>query len=439
MPSSSRPKAAAGAESLPKPPRSPAAQGGLKGAERTPRWVATLRAAVKQQHGFGWSLREKAGKVQLTRRFEDGTRSSVTLDCSWSPEATAEVLSLLPEIRSRMDKQRLGLQEAYELLREPVEATAQRMDMAVVVARFQKHKLSDTGAVSSRTWAAMYAPVMRQVLESMAAKPVPRDGRTLLASLRDRCGGEPGSRGRKLRMQYTGQLLRYAVTELGAAERWLPPDDLTPFVGQASRDAERQGATPIKDAQLMRLLEGIPDPRWRLAVSLMACFGLRPVELNHARVNGDKLAVGYRKRTARGLSKPGDVIGLDPEGLDGESLRVLRLLESGLVGLPPLGLTDGDAAQSVRTYLSRRKVWQAIKAEVADQGGKLSAYSFRHGFALRAHQRYDLSPRVTAALMRHSLQTHHAHYSAWVDDEVVNVAVQRGIDRLRYLEASTYA
>jgi integrase len=417
--------------------RSIAVPGDRKGAERAQKWVLTLRAAIKQEHGFGWSVRDKGAKVQLTHRYEDGTRSSITLDCPWNPEAISEVLGLLPEIRSRMESQRLGLAEAYALLRGPDRSRAERLDWHLLVTRFQKHKVADTGAVKPRTWDAMYGPVMGQVLEAMAARPVPRDGRALLASLRDRCGGEPGSRGRQLRMQYTSQLLRYVVNELGAPERWLPPHDLKPFVGQATQDVARQGATPIKDPQLLRILQGIPDPRWRLAVGLMACFGLRPVELGYVRVNGDKLHVAYRKRTARGTTKPGDVVGLDPEGLQGESLRLLRLLESGLIELPPLGLTDGDVAQSVRTYLTRRQVWQSLKAEVSAQGGKLSAYSFRHGYALRGHELYELSPRVTAALMRHSLQTHHAHYGAWVDDEVVDASVQRGIQRLAKELAAT--
>ena len=409
--------------------KAPVVTGERKGAERAQRWVLTLREAIKQEHGFGWGIRDKGGKVQLTVRFGDGTRSSVTLNCPWNAAATSEVLGLLPEIRSRMESQRLGLKEAYDLLRGPTGSRQERMDWELLVARFQRHKVTDTGEVKQRTWEGMYAPVMRQVLEAMAARPVPRDGRGLLAALRDRCGGEPGSRGRQLRMQYASQLLRFAVAELGAAERWLPPPALTAFVGKP-QEADRQGATPIKDHQLLPLLEEIPDPRWRMAVSLMACFGLRPVELRYIRANGDKLSVAYRKRTARGTTKPGDVVGLDPEGLKGESVRMLRLLESGLVELPPLGLADGDAAQSVRGYLNRRKAWQSLKAQVADQGGRLSGYSFRHGFALRAHELYDLSPRVTAALMRHSLQTHHAHYGAWVDEEVVDASVQRGIDRL---------
>ena len=400
------------------------------------KWFEILRAAIKQQHGFGWSVRDKGGKVQLTRRFEDGTRSSITLDCPWNPEATSEVLGLLPEIRKRMDAQRLGLAEAYALLAAPTKGSTDRMDWAAAVARFERFKTTETGEVKAATFKRMYGPVMGHVLEAMATKPVPRDGRSVLATLRDHCGGEPGSRGRKLRMQYASQLLRYAVNELGAPQRWLPPDDLTPFIGKPTQAVERQSSTPLKDHQLVRLLEGIPDARWRLAVSLMACFGLRPVELAHCRANGDKLAVTYRKRTSRGITKPGDVIGLDPEGIEGESLRALRLLESGLVELPPLGTSDKDAGVSVRQYLERREVWRSLKAEVDAQGGKLTPYALRHGYALRAHQRYGLTPRVTATLMRHSLQTHCQHYGAWTDSAVVDEAVQAGINRLRLVEAS---
>jgi len=55
-------------------------------------WVTTLRASLKQEHGFGWGIREKQGKVQLTRRFEDLSRSSVTLDVSWDARCLSEVM-----------------------------------------------------------------------------------------------------------------------------------------------------------------------------------------------------------------------------------------------------------------------------------------------------------------------------------------------------------
>jgi len=82
-------------------------------------WVTTLRASLKQEHGFGWGIREKQGKVQLTRRFEDLSRSSVTLDVSWDARCLSEVMGLVSEIRQRMDNQGIGLREAYKLVRQP--------------------------------------------------------------------------------------------------------------------------------------------------------------------------------------------------------------------------------------------------------------------------------------------------------------------------------
>ena len=79
--------------------------------------VSSGRGAIKPQHGFGWSKREVAGRVRLTRRFEDGTGSAVVLDLPWNPDRTGSLLELLPEIRNRKEEQQLGTKGAYGLLR----------------------------------------------------------------------------------------------------------------------------------------------------------------------------------------------------------------------------------------------------------------------------------------------------------------------------------
>jgi hypothetical protein len=45
-----------------------------------------------------------------------------------------------------MDSQRLGLAEAYALLRGPDRSKADGLDWQLLVTRFQKHKVADTGA-----------------------------------------------------------------------------------------------------------------------------------------------------------------------------------------------------------------------------------------------------------------------------------------------------
>ena len=100
--------------------------------------------------------------------------------------------------------------------------------------------------------------------------------------------------------------------------RWLPPspDDLVDIKGRKAPNAVPEfnnagQAIPLKDEQFLALLESIPDPRWRLAVGLVGAFGLRPVELNYCRPDGDGLRIEYQKRNARGCSPKRTVEALD--------------------------------------------------------------------------------------------------------------------------------
>ena len=89
--------------------------------------------------------------------------------------------------------------------------------------------------------------------------------------------------------------------------------------------------------------------------------------------------------------------------------------KKGLNLLPPLGKEDntGDAC---RTYLSRRKVWEAIRKEVSIGNQELIAYSFRHRYAYYGHNRPKAdgsfrAPKQIAEAMGHTLDTHLLSYS----------------------------
>ena len=81
----------------------------------------------------------------------------------------------------------------------------------------------------------------------------------------------------------------------------------------------------------------------------------------------------------------------------------------------------GGVANADRRYLDRQSEWTPLK----DQS--LTCYGFRHGFALRAHQQYGLSVRVTAALMGHSTETHQRHYGSLADADTVDAAIAAGL------------
>jgi len=389
---------------------------------RTAQWILSLRTTVRDQHGEGWSLREIRGRTQITRRHSDGSRSATVVDIPWEPGQITRLLNTVAQMKLRMDEQRLTLVDAAELVvGSAVDALSpDAVDWPQVVGRFREHKLS-SGDLKERTWDRMYAPVMKQALAALEARPCPRTGTALLEALVSRHGGEPGSQGRKLRLQYTRQFLDFAVVRAGAPGQWQPSGEIADLVGK--RVVPKEDTTPLKDEDFLRLLSAISDGRWRLAVGLMGCFGLRPVELLHCEVEGSKLLVSYQKRTARGSTRPRLVRGLDPEGGDGLSADLLALLnERGDGGLPPLGK---GAGASIGQHLTRRvPLWDSLRKESPG----LVPYSLRHGYALRAHQ-LGIMPRAAAALLGHSLQTHSSHYGRWTDEATVDGAVDAALAR----------
>ena len=81
-------------------------------------------------------------------------------------------------------------------------------------------------------------------------------------------------------------------------------------------------------------------------------------------------------------------------------------------------------------YLMNRTLWKELRREYEAKGEKLVPYSCRHGYAHRAHVICDLPPKVVAAAMGHSVQTHLAAYSRWCGDDVVDDAFAKAEQRL---------
>lgn len=400
---------------------------------KTPAWVASMRAGLAGSNGEGWTVRDIRGRIQLSVRFEDGQRTSLVLDLPWAGTSHADLLNTASRLKALMLDKGLGLREAYGLIlgAEGTQAPAGGLNWPEVVRRFEEFKVG-SGAVKASNWHEMYQPVMNQVLKAFSATPRPVNSKVLLERLVASHGGAPGSRGRQLRVQYTAQLLRFAVDKCAADQRWQPPASLKLYVGIRSQG--KQLTTPIKDYQIVRLLDGIDNPKWRTAVGLVACFGLRGVELAFIHPRGELLHCGYRKRTERCPqgTKPRDIVGLDPEGLAGLSANLLaQLAERGNEALPDAVTCPERAGQALRQYLGRQQIWRSLVEETASTpspdgaGQTLVPYSLRHGYALRAHEVYGVSPRATAAMMGHSLKTHGDAYAAWSDTEMIDNVLLR--------------
>ena len=168
-----------------------------------------------------------------------------------------------------------------------------------------------------------------------------------------------------------------------------------------------------------------PDTRWRYAFQLMAAYGLRPEELQHLQIRQGRLWCMDEKVASRGKTRPRVLRTLPcDDWVDGWRLEERFPAQE----LPPM--QTGLGGGYVGHYLMNRPLWKELRREYEAKGEKLVPYSCRHGYAHRAHVICDLPPKVVAAAMGHSVQTHLSAYSRWCGDEVVDDAFAKAEQRL---------
>ena len=393
-----------------------------------PDWVRGLRNQLRSTVGTAYRVGEQRGKSKLDVRFADGSRSTTVLPLKWLPaqagaiQRTVESISQAIAAGSTL-KEAVALQVGEAIpAPAPVAAPDGSQLMAAWVA-FGQYKVQQTGQIKPETWSGVYGTTANHLAMACDAK----DADDLLRRVGQ--AWEPGARRRQITCQHIAAMLRWACgNKLLPADRWTPPSDLAPYVG--TRIATPSQATPLSDEQILALIEGLPNDaagkRWQYVFQLLATYGLRPVEVTYLQLKPDGLWCTYQKRSGGGTTKPRRLKPLHPEWE-----REWQLIERITAGeeMPPFG---GGVADAARRYLYRQSVWTPIKAKGC------TAYGFRHGFALRAHQQYGLSVRVASALMGHSTETHQRHYGSWADADTVDAALEAGL-RFRAMTNPTMA
>ncbi|QNI68521.1 hypothetical protein [Synechococcus sp. BMK-MC-1] len=295
-------------------------------------------------------------------------------------------------------------------------------DWEELIAAFREHKLI-SGEIKPSTWHRVYRHHMNHVLGVVAAVTPPQNAKQLLETLARIWADKPGGRTRQIQIQSTAALLRWAVAERRLGEDWEPPQDLAVFVGR-SRTAKAI-TTPLEVSHIQALVRAIPDVRWRFAFQLMAAYGLRPEELQHLQIHQGRLWCMYEKVASRGKTRPRVLRPLPcDDWADGWRLEERFPTQE----LPPM--QPGLGGGYVGHYLMNRPLWKELRREYEAKGEKLVPYSCRHGYAHRAHVICDLPPKVVAAAMGHSVQTHLAAYSRWCGDDVVDDAFAKAEQRL---------
>ena len=417
-------------------------------------WETVLRAGVSHslsQRGCrrGWSVANHRGltRLNISATAGAGKRRQLLLAIPWEAEQVDAIRDAVVRLYDAVQE---GRDIDAVLSQSQVTATTARRSRSAdpaqqdqpeptpevsgsagaaanwpaLVEAYKAHKIR-SGEIKPATWSRMYRPRMELLLKLLhpSAAVTPACASELFGGVADQWAAQPGCRTRQIQVQYTAALLRWLVQQGLVPECWQPPQDLSPFIGR-SRE-KKSVTTPMAVEHILAMVQAMPDERWRLAFQLIAAYGLRPEEIQHLQMRGGRLWCLYEKVAARGKTKPRP-LRLLPCDDWAEAWDLERRFDPGL--LPPM--RAGHGAQDITQYLRRRSLWQELRREYEAQGEKLVLYSCRHAYAHRAHVICDLPPKVVAAAMGHSVQTHLAAYSRWCGDDVVDDAFAKAEQRL---------
>ena len=227
--------------------------------EKSAKWITSLRENIRKECGDGWMVRGIGNghvqKVQLTVRYENGKRASIVLGpkaksdpdfIPWVGTSAGWILNISADISSTMNSQGKSLSEAYELVKQKKESAFYgKLDWEKLSVKFKLHKTSN-GNKSARVWNRNYRTTIDRTLIILTSEPQASNGYTVLKTLVERHGGEPGSASRRLRIQYAAEFLRFAFKN-GANKSCLPPEDLSYFIGEKTSINKQKDNTSKSD------------------------------------------------------------------------------------------------------------------------------------------------------------------------------------------------
>ena len=413
------------------------------------RWVQTLRDSVADA-GFadGWSVLNRNGKVQVQHSWLEpgGSRKKATamLPIAWERGCAAEVINALGTVSAGMSQGRT-LKDAVKVLTQRNEAADHGLDWDAAWEKFKRSKVG--GIVSEERGFERNDGARWKWVRMVMEERTPQNATQMLefatlSSKKDADGHwielGPGTSMRRRKVQTIHQFLSFCRDELGFEERWHPPMNTKRFIGVLPRAAvagkrqkNKKDAAP--EEALQPLMASFPETpagkSWRLAIGLLACFGLRPWELNFLEVEGRFLRVTEGKRNSRRQSDPRIVMGIDPEGMPGLSQQLLLELSSGITKLPALGTRPDQAGNMVNYYLERQPFWKELKASAKAKSEVLASYSFRHRYAYAA-DRIGLNDREICQFMGNNRMTYVQHYGTNARESELIAAAERVLARV---------
>ena len=83
-------------------------------------WIDDVRRVIKREHGKGWRVEEQSGRIKVTYvppgapgGASTKRKQAATTHLDWTASNATSLVTLVGEIRSRMESLHLGLGDAY--------------------------------------------------------------------------------------------------------------------------------------------------------------------------------------------------------------------------------------------------------------------------------------------------------------------------------------
>ncbi len=389
--------------------------------EVQPAWVKEFRKAVKASCPKGWLVmpcRKESMRVQVWKKSV--RIADVTIPYAWNEASWPDALLRIRAAAKAYEEsdRKLEIRSCFNIAHTV--SSKNKTDWDSAINLYREHKKD---RVKDSTWKSKYDPVFQIALKALKSSKSPKDGPALSKiALKKWKAGTPMHR--HMRLALYG-FLRFCVQEQKFESIWLPPA----VTDKDVVTTKKRIGYPLTDAQILRLLDSFPEDengcKWRFAFQCMAVYGLRPEDLRylHTRNGGQEIWSNYEKSKGGKKGETTDARRLYPllvHDVDGpvnwnlkEQLCICE--QEGKNLLPSLG-EPGNAGDRCKSYLSRRKVWEAIRKEVARENQELTPYSFRHRYAYYGHNRPKVdgtyrAPKQVAEAMGHELDTHLLAYS----------------------------
>ena len=435
-------------------------------------WVNGFKTAIRESTAKGWSVREHRGQARLEVRTPDGMKSAQLLKnnipFSYTARDMADILIRVRNIYVEMSKNGGDFDSAVAVCAGLAPKLTYSHDWDGAKVDFEKYKKEMGTGIKDGTWMKEFEPVISYAVNLLKTKHAPSNKEELLEICakngiekitefmrRNNISPKPltyelGSRSREQRVRNLASFLKYCVTKKNYPLQWLPPDDLTEYIGRPSEKAKKakNKKASIADQEFINLINSLPTntgqqhhqeaaKKWVNAMKLCAVFGLRPIELRHLiyKKRKDELWCMYEKRSGQGVTKPRILEPLylvDDEG-NVHYEEVVRLYKAGLLELPYQCLPDCKTVEGVGDqmgkWLKQKAGWISLKALMAKRGESLGCYSFRHSYSLRGHQ-LGIDAGSVADAMGHTLRTHLESY-----DYAKTTTTKKAFKKARELQA----